>query len=86
MAFRLTEHAKERAVERGTTQEEIQKVLTKGKEIKVKEGRRGKEMVFKYNKDWLGKPYPQKKVKVIYIEEDNENIVITVKVHYGKWR
>ena len=86
MVFRLTEHAKERAVERGTTQEEIQKVLTKGKETKAKEGRRGKEMVFEYRKDWLGKTYPQKKGKGIYIEEDNENIVITVKVYYGKWR
>jgi len=57
VAFKLTEHAKERAIERGTTQEEIQKVLSKGKEIQVKEGKRGKEMVFEYKKDWLGKPY-----------------------------
>jgi hypothetical protein len=86
VVFKLTEHAKERAIERGTTQEEIQKVLSKGKKVQVKEGRRGKEMVFEYRKDWLGKPYPQKKVKVIYIEEEDEVVVITVKVYYGKWR
>ncbi len=86
MAFKLTEHAKERAIERGTTQEEIQMVLSDGKEIQVKEGRKGKEMIFEYGKEWLGKTYPQKKVKIIYIEEDNEVVIITIKVYYGKWR
>ncbi len=43
-------------------------------------------MIFEYSKEWLGKIYPQKKVKVIFIEEDNEIIVITVKVLYGQWR
>lgn len=67
MKFKLIDHAKERAIERGTTEDEIQ-------------------MVFEYGREWLGKTYPQKKVRVIYVEENGEIIVITVKVYYGKWR
>ncbi len=86
MEIKIVEHARERATERGTTSEEIIKVLKEGNDFIAKKGRKGKEMIFEYGKEWLGKIYPQKKVKVIFIEEDNEIIVITVKVSYGKWR
>ena len=84
--FRLTEHARERANERGTTENEIDMVLSRGQEAQLKKGRKGKEMIFNYNKDWLGKYYPQKKVKVVYVEEGVQAVVITVKVYYGEWR
>jgi len=86
MKFRLIEHAKERATERGATEDEIQTVLSTGSEFHMKKGRKGKEMVFEYGKVWLGKSYPQKKVRAIYVEENGEIVVITVKVFYGKWR
>lgn len=86
MKIRLTEHARERADERGTTEDEIAMVLSGGQETPLKKGRKSKEMVFDYDKDWLGKHYPQKKVKVVYTEEDDQTVVITVKVYYGKWR
>ena len=54
--------------------------------MELKKGRKSKEMVFDYNRDWLGKHYPEKKVKVVYTEEDDQVVVITVKVYYGKWR
>jgi len=70
----------------GTSEEEVKTVLLLGTEISAKKGRKAKEMVFEYEKEWLGRIYPQKKVVVIYIEEDDEIVVITVKVFYGKWR
>jgi len=84
--FRLIEHAKERAAERGATKDEIQRALSAGNEVQAKKGRKSKEMIFEYGREWLGKTYPQKKVRVIYVEESEEIIVITVKVYYGKWR
>jgi len=60
-------------------------VLLSGKEIQLRKRRKGKELVLEYNRDWLGKHYPQKKVKVVYTEENDETIVITVKVYYGRW-
>ena len=86
MRIRLVEHAKERANERGASADEISMVLLKGHEIEVKKGRRGKELIFDYNREWLGKHYSQKKVKVVYVEESDEMVVITVKVYYGIWR
>ena len=52
----------------------------------AKKGRKAKEMIFEYGKEWLGKVYHQKKIVVIYVEENDEIVVITVKVFYGKWR
>ena len=86
MEFRLTEHAKERAEERGTTELEIGAVLSGGQETNLKKGRKSKEQTLDYDREWLGKHCAQKKVQVIYIEEEEETIVITVKVYYGKWR
>lgn len=70
----------------GTTEDEIRLVLSGGQETKLGRGRRSREMIFDYNRDWLGELYPQKKVKVVYTKEDDQIIVITVKVYYGKWR
>jgi hypothetical protein len=86
MEIRITEHARERAIERGATREEIIKVLKEGNEVLAKNDRKEKELVFEFNKEWLGKMYPQKKVEVIFVEKENEIIVITVKVFYGTWR
>lgn len=86
MKIRITEHAKDRAIERGTDEKEIGMVLSGGQEIPLKKGRKYKEKVFVYNKEWMGKMYPQKNVKVVYVEENDQIIVITVKVSYGEWR
>lgn len=85
MNLKLIDHARERAIQRGTTEEEIIQVITEGKEIKAKKDRIAKEKVFTYGKEWLGKFYPHKKVTVIYKEENEYSVVITVKVFYGKW-
>ena len=86
MRIKLIEHAKERAKQRGAINEEVKAVVLNGRQIKAKRGRKAKEMIFEYEKEWLRKTYPQKKVQVIYVEEENQIIVITVKVFYGKWR
>jgi len=86
MRIRLVEHAKDRANERGASEDEVSVVLLRGQEVKVKKGRKGKELVFDYNGEWLGKHYLQKKVRVIYVEESDAIVVITVKVYYGVWR
>ena len=81
----IIEHAIERAIQRGTTREEIFKVLEEGAEVTAKKGRKAKEIVFDYGKEWLGKFYPQKKVVVIYVMENDGIVVVTAKVYYGTW-
>ena len=46
-------------------------------------GRKSREKVFEYNGEWLGRRYAQKKVKVVYVEEEGQVVVVTVKVYYG---
>jgi hypothetical protein len=75
MRIRLVEHAKDRANERGASEDEVSVVLLRGQEVKVKKGRKGKELVFDYNGEWLGKHYPQKKIRVIYVEVSYENYI-----------
>jgi acyl CoA:acetate/3-ketoacid CoA transferase beta subunit len=87
MKVKFVEHSKERMMVRCASEAEIQKVLLLGTNIPAKKGRKAKEMTFEYGEYWLGKVYPQKKVVVIYyIEENDEIVVITVKVFYGQWR
>ena len=49
--FRLIEHAKERAAERGATKDEIQRALSAGNEVQAKKGRKSKEMIFEYGRE-----------------------------------
>jgi hypothetical protein len=78
-------HAQQRIRQRGTTLEEVEEVLTKGTEESGKRGRKCKAMVFPFASVWQGKYYPQKKVRVIYVEEGADLIVVTVYVYYGRW-
>jgi len=82
----IINHALERCVERGSSEDEIELVLQKGVSAPAREGRKAKELVFDFNKNWHGKHYPEKKVKIVYIEENDEIVVLTVYVYYGKWR
>ena len=71
---------------RGATLTEVKETIKTGIKIPAKHGRKAKEKVFDYGRQWLGKIYSQKKVVVIYLEEDDKVVVITVKVFYGSWR
>jgi len=86
MKIKFIEHAKERMIERGASEEEVKKVLFFGTDITAKKGRKAKEMIFPYEEKWIGRVYPQKKIVVVYKEEKDEALVITVKVFYGQWR
>lgn len=85
MEIIVIEHALERMVERGATYEEVRQVINVGQAAKAKIGRKVKEMVFTYNNIWLGKEYAQKKVRVVFVEESDRIVVVTVYVFYGTW-
>ena len=78
-------HARMRANERGASEEEIKLTIDNGIYVRAGKGRKAKEKVFVYNKEWLGREYAQKKIQVIFVEESGNIVVITVKVFYGNW-
>ncbi|MDI6792295.1 MAG: DUF4258 domain-containing protein [bacterium] len=85
MEIQIDPHTLERAEERGTNEEEIKDVIETGFPTFAKYGRIGKAKVYRFGQKRHGKYYEQKRVEVIYIEED-KIITVTVYVFYGKWR
>jgi hypothetical protein len=85
MKMQIEPHTLQRAEERGTNIEEIQIVLERRTEIPARGNRKAKTKVFSFKKEQLGKYYEEKRVEVIYIEEDELIITMTVYVFYGEW-
>jgi len=86
MKIQIEPHTLQRAEERGTNKEEIEIVLERGSEIPARGNRKAKAKVFSFKKERLGKFYEEKRVEVIYIEEENTIITVTVYVFYGEWK
>jgi hypothetical protein len=84
--IQIESHTLERAEERGATSAEIQDTLEHGLEIPARGTRKGKAKVFDFKKKRLGKYYEQKRVEVIYVEENNQIVTVTVYVFYGEWK
>jgi hypothetical protein len=74
-----------RAKERGTDKNEILDVIKTGKATSAKYGKMAKYKIYEFNKNWLGKYYNQKMVKMFYTFEENNIITVTIYVFYGDW-
>lgn len=83
--IQIDPHTLERAEERGANEVEIKEVIETGADIPAKHGRKGKSRVFEFNSTWSGRYYQQKRVDVIFVEEDSQITTVTVYVFYGKW-
>ena len=44
-----------------------------------------KSIVFPFGRVWGTRRYEQKKVRVIYVVEGEDEFVVTVYVYYGSW-
>jgi hypothetical protein len=82
---KIIEHAKERIAERGASESEVRETIRDGISVRAKKRRKAKEKIFAYGKPWQGQTFPHKKLKVVYVEEGNTLVVITVYVYYGRW-
>jgi len=80
--IRLTAHAHEQAIERGTSVAEVREAVVKGSREPAKRGRELCRYNFSYGQTWQGKRYPIKQVAPVIKEEANEIVVITVYTFY----
>jgi len=75
---RLTRHAQEQCLERGTNEDEVRLSIEKGVSEPVKMGR----LLYRYNlqfgSEWQDRYYAIKQVAAVIKEEDSEIVVITV--------
>ena len=85
MRIRIDPHTLDRAEERGTNAAEIEDVLLTGSAVSARQGRSARAKVFPFGKERLGKYYDQKRVEVIYIEENETAVTVTVYVFFGNW-
>ena len=86
MAIRFPDHVRTRVARRGTTEDEIAEVLAKGLPDIARPGRRAKSLIYPFGRAWGGRTYEQKKVRVIYVLEEDDTVVVTVYVYYGSWQ
>ena len=86
MEIVIEPHTLKRAEERGTNADEITTVLGQGVEIPARGNRKAKAKVFTFKRERLGKYYEEKRVEVVYVEEEETIITVTVYVFYGEWK
>lgn len=85
MKIHIDRHTLDRAEERGTNAEEIREVIETGTPFQARQGRFGKAKVHAFNRKRLGMYFEQKRVEVIYTQEGDTLVTVTVYVFYGKW-
>jgi hypothetical protein len=83
MEIQIEPHTLERAEERGATLEEIKDVIENGTAIPAKKNRLAKFSIYEFGKERNGNYYPQKKVEVYFVMENNIAVTITVYAFYG---
>ena len=86
MEIKIEPHTLERAQERGTNRDEIRDVLENGIDVSARGNRKGKAKIFDFQRERLGKHYQQKRVEVIYMQEKDVMVTVTVYVFYGEWK
>ena len=85
MRLQIDPHTLERAVERGTNEEEIRDVVNTGFHVPAKYGRIGRAKVYEFRQNRHGTYYEQRRVEVFFTTEGDVAITVTVYVFYGKW-
>ena len=86
MKIRIDQHTAKRAVERGTSEDEIRDVLKTGTPAPMARGRLRKAKVYDFGRERLGRHYRQKRVEVIYVMDEDTVVTVTVHVFFGQWK
>jgi hypothetical protein len=81
--IRLSNHALDYREVRGFSEEEVIEVIRKGNWVSAKKNRLESKLGLSYEKEWNGKYYKTKEVKPVFVEEENEIVVITVYTYYS---
>jgi len=76
--IRLTRHAKEQAIDRGVSEEEIIIAIRQGSRESAKLGRSLCRYNFSFDAEWAGHHYAIKQVAPVIKDEPDEIVVITV--------
>jgi hypothetical protein len=78
----FSQHAKEQLGYRGATEEEVVETIKKSTWQSAEFGRLECRKDFKFEKKWNKKYYKTKQVRPIFVEEENEIVVVTIYTYY----
>jgi hypothetical protein len=81
--IRLSGHAREQLSYRGVTEDEIKEAIHAGEWTPAELGRLECRKDFPYRKKWHGKVYATKQVRPVFVEEEDEIIVVTVYTYFS---
>ncbi len=80
--IRLSGHARQQLMRRGATEEEVIQAIRSAPWQPAEHGRLECRLNFPYGKEWNGKVYSTKQVRPIFVEEQDEIVVVTVYTYY----
>ena len=72
-------------LDRGATESEVADPIQMGIEYPAHPPKLGGEMLFRDGYEHRGRHYPHKLVRVFYVGDGSETVVITVITRYGEW-
>jgi hypothetical protein len=81
-SIRLSAHALNYCTKRGFTESEVVQAIQEGAWGPAELGRLECRKNFPYGKEWNGKFYQTKQVRPVFVEEEDELLVVTVYTYY----
>lgn len=78
----LSSHAREKMLDRGASESEVQAAIRTGNPEPARKGRLMFRKNFAFNSQWRGKHYAVKQVVPVVAEEVGKLVVVTVYVYY----
>lgn len=80
--IRFSGHSRERLFCRGTTEEEVVEAIRTSQWQQAELGRNECAKDFAFGREWNGRTYGLKRVRPIFVEEEDAVLVVTVYVYY----
>ncbi len=80
-----TSHARSKMQERGVSEEEVIATVREGASATLEDNRLLRRKVFTMGYQRRGRSYSHKEVTVIYTEEGEHQVIVTVLARYGRW-
>ena len=80
--IRLSGHAVSYFFRRGFTKEEVETTIRGTRWEPAEQGRFECRKNFPFGQEWNGKAYSFKQLRPIFVEDENEIVVVTVYVYY----
>jgi hypothetical protein len=83
--IRLSEHAQVRCIERGGSEAEVKEAVSRGPRVPARRGKWKARWRFESTcrSPLDGMLYNEKMIEVVYADEPDEIVVVTVKVYYA---